>query len=85
MSHQKFGSTDSWLTLVFERLKVPTVSSLEQIEEAVLKLQHRDQQELRDWLENLLEDRLEMTDAFKEEIAAGKADIQAGRVRIRRP
>lgn len=61
------------------------MSSLEQIEEAVLKLQQRDQEELRDWLENLLEDRLEMTDAFKEEIAAGKADIKAGRVRVRRP
>jgi hypothetical protein len=61
------------------------VSSLQQIEEAVLKLQHRDQEELRDWLENLLEDRLEMTDTFKEEIAAGKADIEAGRVRIRQP
>jgi hypothetical protein len=85
MSHQKFGSTDSRLTLVFERLKVSAVSNLEQIEEAVLKLQHRDQEELRDWLENLLEDRLEMTDIFKEEIAAGKADIEAGRVRIRQP
>jgi hypothetical protein len=73
------------LTSVFERLKIPAVSSLQQIEEAVLRLQHRDQEELRDWLENLLEDRLEMTDAFKEEIAAGKADIEAGRVRIRQP
>lgn len=49
--------------------------SLEQVEEAVLKLSPREQEELRDWLENLLEDRLEMTDAFKEEIEAGKAEI----------
>ena len=61
------------------------MSSLEQIQEAVLKLQRREQEELRDWLENLLEDHLEMTDAFKEEIAAGKADIAAGRVRVRKP
>ena len=60
------------------------MSSLEQVEEAVLKLRPDEQQGLRDWLENLLEDRLEMTDAFKEEIAAGKADIAAGRVRVRR-
>jgi predicted transcriptional regulator len=59
--------------------------SLEQVEEAVLKLSAREQEELRDWLENLLEDRLEMTDAFKDEIAAGKAEIATGRVRIRRP
>ena len=51
------------------------MSSLEQLEEAVLKLRPQEQQDLRDWLENLLEDRLEMTDAFKEDIAAGKADI----------
>ena len=61
------------------------MSSLEKVEEAVLRLHPREQQELRDWLENLLEDRLEMTEAFKEEIAAGKADIAAGRVRIRKP
>jgi hypothetical protein len=61
------------------------MSSLEQVEEAVLKLRPQEQQELRDWLENLLEDRLEMTDAFKEEIASGKADIAAGRVRVRKP
>lgn len=61
------------------------MSSVEQVEATILKLQPREQEELRDWLENLLEDRLEMTDAFKDEIAAGKADLQAGRVRIRRP
>ena len=61
------------------------MSSVEQVEEAILKLPPEKQQELRDWLENLLEDRFELTDAFKEEIAAGKADIAAGRVRVRKP
>ena len=61
------------------------MSSLQQVEQAVLKLSAREQEELRDWLENILEDRLEMTEAFKDEIAAGKADIAAGRVRVRRP
>ncbi|MGZ8940534.1 MAG: hypothetical protein ACXW32_15115 [Limisphaerales bacterium] len=40
---------------------------------------------MRDWLENLMEDRLEITDEFKAEIEAGKADIAAGRVRVRCP
>lgn len=40
---------------------------------------------MRDWLENPIEDRLEMTAEFKAEIKAGKADIAAGRVRVRRP
>ena len=30
---------------------------------------------MREWLENLIEDRLEMTDEFKAEIEAGKADL----------
>ena len=46
-------------------------------------IQHRRSLQLA--AENLLEDRLEMTDAFKEEIAAGKADIVASKVRIRPP
>ena len=49
------------------------------------KLSPAQQQELREWLENLLEDRLELTDAFKAEIEAGKKDIAEGRVRIRNP
>jgi hypothetical protein len=61
------------------------VTTLEEVEDAVLKLGPEEQQELRDWLENLLEDRLEMTEAFKEDIAAGKADLAAGRSRIRQP
>jgi predicted transcriptional regulator len=61
------------------------MSDLAQVEAAVLRLPPREQEELRDWLENLLEERLEMTDAFKDEIAAGKAEIAAGRVRVRQP
>jgi len=59
------------------------MSTLAEVESAVLKFTPEEQ--LRDWLENLIEDRLEMTDEFKAEIEAGKADIAAGRVRVRRP
>jgi hypothetical protein len=57
--------------------------SLAEVEKAVLKMTLQEQEELRDFLENVLEDRLEMTDEFKADIAAGKADIAAGRVKIR--
>ena len=43
------------------------------------------QEELRDWLENLLEDQLEMTDEFKAKIDRGEQDIKEGRVRVRKP
>jgi hypothetical protein len=62
-----------------------SVQTLEQVEEAVRRLPPEEQERLRDWLENLLEDRLELSDAFKEEIEAGKRDIAEGRVRIRKP
>jgi predicted transcriptional regulator len=59
--------------------------TVEQIKKAVLKMTPSEQRRLLGFVENLLEDRLEMTDKFKSEIDAGKADIAEGRVRVRRP
>ena len=61
------------------------IRTLEQLEADVRKLSPAEQQRLRDWLENLLEDRLELKEEFKAEIEAGKKDIAEGRVRIRKP
>ena len=58
---------------------------LEQIESQVKKLNQAQQEALSDWLGNLLEDKLELTEEFKAEIEAGKKDIAEGRVRIRKP
>jgi uncharacterized protein YdcH (DUF465 family) len=61
------------------------MSKLEQVEEQVKRLSTAEQEALRDWLENLLEDRLELKDEFKAEIEAGKKDIAEGRYHIHRP
>jgi uncharacterized protein YdcH (DUF465 family) len=61
------------------------MQTLEKIEEEVKRLSASEQEALRDWLENLLEDRLELKDEFKAEIEAGMKDIAEGRYRIRRP
>ncbi len=61
------------------------MQTLEKIESAVRQLSVADQVALRDWLENLLEDRLELKDEFKAEIEAGMKDIAEGRYRIHRP
>jgi len=61
------------------------MSMLEQVEEHVKRLSAAEQEALRDWLENLLEDRLELKDEFKAEIEAGKKDIAEGRYRIHKP
>ena len=39
--------------------------TLEQIETQVKQLSRREKEALRDWLDNVLEDELEMTDEFK--------------------
>jgi hypothetical protein len=61
------------------------MSALEKIEEQVKRLSKAEQEALRDWLENILEDELELTDEFKAKIAQGEKDIREGRVRIRKP
>jgi hypothetical protein len=58
---------------------------LENIEQEVRRLTKAEQEVLRDWLENLLEDRLELKEEFKTEIEAGKKDIAEGRYRVRKP
>jgi hypothetical protein len=64
---------------------VDSIKTLEQVEADVRKLSPQEQAQLREWLEDLVEDRLELTDSFKAEIEAAKEDIAEGRIRIRRP
>ena len=59
--------------------------TLEQVEDQVKQLSKMEQEALRDWLENLLEDELEFTDEFKAKIERGEKDLREGRVRIRKP
>lgn len=59
--------------------------TLDQIKDDVRQLSKAAQEELLDWLTNVLEDELELTDEFKAEIERSKADIAAGRVRIVKP
>jgi len=40
------------------------------------------QEALRDWLENLLEDQLVLTDEFQAKIERGEQDLRTGRSRI---
>ena len=61
------------------------MKTLEQVESDVRMLPPEKQEELRDWLENMLEDQLEFTDEFKTKIERGEQDIREGRSRIRKP
>lgn len=58
------------------------MKTLEQVEADVRMLPPEKQEELRDWLENLLENQLEFTDQFKAKIERGEQDLRTGRSRI---
>ena len=57
------------------------MQTLERIRAEVKQLSAAEQEALRDWLEHLLEDRLELKDEFKAKIEAGVKDIAEGRYR----
>jgi len=61
------------------------MSKLQQIEESVLELSTIEQQELREWLDNLLENQLKLREEFRAEIEEGMKDIKEGRYRVRKP
>ena len=54
-----------------------------EIEDAIQRLPRSDQETLREWLENLLEDQLVLRDEFKSEIEAGQRDLAEGKTRSR--
>jgi hypothetical protein len=61
------------------------MQTLERIEDEVKQLSKAEQEALRDWLENMLEDELEFTDEFKAKIERAKRDIAEGRGRVVNP
>lgn len=59
------------------------MSTVKEIEAAMTKLSAEELAVVREFLGQLEEDKLEMTDSFKAAIEEGERDIAAGRVRIR--
>jgi ribosomal protein S13 len=58
-------------------------SDLQEIEQAIRTLPRGQIEQIRDWIENFLEDQFELTDEFKTSIERGKADIAARNTRVR--
>jgi hypothetical protein len=62
------------------------MSKVEEIQSEIGKLSAREMQEIHDWLENVLEDQLELREEFKAKIESSERDMAAGRhSRIHRP
>ena len=58
-------------------------SDVQEIEQAIRTLARRKVEQLREWIENFLEDQLERTDEFTASIDRGKKDIAEGNVGVR--
>ena len=59
------------------------MSTVKEIEAAIVKLSPEELAAVREFVEQVAEDQLELTDEFKAAIEAGERDIAEGRVRIR--
>ncbi len=57
------------------------MSSVQEIESAIENLPRTQMREIHTWLEEMLEDELELKDDFKASIERGQQDLLAGRVR----
>ena len=60
------------------------MSTIAEIESAIARLPVREAEEVREWLEQWLEDQREMTPEFVASIEQGKSDLAAGRTRTER-
>lgn len=58
-------------------------SDVQEIEQAIQTLPRKEVERLREWIENYLEDQLEVTEGFAARIERGKKDIEAGNIRVR--
>lgn len=61
---------------------LPLMSTVAQIEDALSQLPLKEAEEVREWLEQWIEDQCEMRPEFLSSIERGKADLAAGRTRV---
>jgi hypothetical protein len=54
------------------------MSSVKEIESALTRLSRRELESIRDFLDDLMEEELELSDAYKEKVARAQAEISRG-------
>lgn len=57
--------------------------TVQEIEQAIQTLPRQDVERLREWIENYLEDQLEVSVEFAARIERGNKDIGEGSIRVR--
>ena len=61
------------------------MSTVKEIEEAIPRLTRTEVEQLREWIEDYLEDQLELTDEVKSKLEQSRGEIAAGQFTTRRP
>jgi hypothetical protein len=62
------------------------MSTVQEIETAIKRLSQAEMREIREWLDNVLEDQLELKEEFEARIKTSEAEMQQGkRPRVRQP
>jgi hypothetical protein len=61
------------------------VSTAEEIRTAIPKLSRAEIEAIREWIDDYLEDRLELTDEIKTKLDRSRAEIAAGQYTTRQP
>jgi hypothetical protein len=61
------------------------MSTVQEIQAAIPKLSPAELAQLKEWLEDFFEDRLELTDEVKAALDASRAEISRGQYRTRQP
>jgi hypothetical protein len=59
--------------------------SIQEIESAIHQLSPAEVAQLRDWLDDYVEDRLELTDGIKAKLDQSRRDVAAGNFSTRQP
>jgi hypothetical protein len=61
------------------------VSTVKEIQEAIPRLSRQEVEAVRDWIDDYLEDRLELTDEVKSKLDQSHREIAASKYSTRKP
>jgi len=61
------------------------MSTVKEIQDAIPRLSRKEIEEVRDWIDDYLEDQLELTDAVKAKLDQSRRDIADGKFTTRQP
>ena len=61
------------------------MSTVKEIQAAIPKLSREEVEQIREWIEDYLEDRLELSDEVKTKLDQSRSEVSAGQYTTRQP